>query len=68
MTQRWPRGSQWRKWDMHLHAPGTKLNDQFKVDDGDIWDEYCGRLNESDVLVLGITDYFSADGYLLSSR
>ena len=48
---------------MHLHAPGTKLNDQFGVDDGDLWDEYCRKLHESDVVAFGITDYFSADGY-----
>ena len=63
MTKKWPRGSEWRKWDLHLHAPGTKLNDQFRVDDGDLWDEYCRKLHESDVVAFGITDYFSADGY-----
>lgn len=63
MTQPWPRGSEWRKWDLHIHAPGTKLNDQFKVDNLDVWNEYCRRLHESDVQVFGITDYFSADCY-----
>ena len=58
------RGSEWRKWDLHLHAPGTKQNDQFKWPDGsDVWDEYCRRLHDSDVQAFGITDYFSADGY-----
>lgn len=57
-------GYEWRKWDLHLHAPGTKLNDQFRAVDGkDIWDEYCRRLHESDVKAFGITDYFSADCY-----
>jgi hypothetical protein len=50
-------------WDLHLHAPGTKLNDQFRVDSGDMWHEYCRKLHESDVQVFGITDYFAADGY-----
>ena len=63
MTQRWPRGSEWRKWDLHLHAPLTKLNDQFRIDDGNVWDEYCRRLHDSDVCAFGITDYFSADTY-----
>ena len=63
MTEAWPRGSEWRKWDLHLHSPGTKLNNQFKVHRGDVWDEYCRRLHESDVYAFGITDYFSADGY-----
>ena len=58
------RGSEWRKWDLHLHAPGTKQNDQFKSPDGnDVWDEYCRRLHDSAVQALGIADYFSADGY-----
>ena len=63
MKKIWPRGSEWRKWDLHIHAPGTKLNDQFTTADGDVWDEYCQRLNDSDVQAFGITDYFSADGY-----
>ncbi len=63
MQKRWPRGSEWRIWDLHLHSPGTKLNDQFSSRDGDVWDEYCRRLHESRVRVFGITDYFSAHGY-----
>jgi ABC-type lipoprotein export system ATPase subunit len=60
----WPRGSEWRKWDLHLHAPGTKQNDQFTVTDGvNVWDEYSRRLHASEVQAFGITDYFSADGY-----
>jgi energy-coupling factor transporter ATP-binding protein EcfA2 len=63
MTRTWPRGSEWRKWDLHIHAPGTKLNDQFTAAGGDVWVEYCKRLHDSDVQAFGITDYFSADGY-----
>lgn len=59
-----PRGSEWRKWDLHLHAPGTKLSDQFKASvESDVWDAYCQRLHASDVQAFGIADYFSADGY-----
>lgn len=64
MTVRSSRGSEWRKWDLHLHAPGTKQNDQFREPAGaELWDEYCRRLRESDVQAFGITDYFSADCY-----
>ncbi|WP_420208772.1 TrlF family AAA-like ATPase [Candidatus Electronema sp. JC] len=63
--QRWPRGSEWRKWDLHIHAPKTKLNDQFKTSDGsDVWKSYCQKLHDSDVQVFGIADYFSIDSYL----
>src|SRR5688572_1017009 len=69
MRGNWPRGSEWRKWDLHVHSPGTKLNDQYKPPAGaDVWDEYCRRLEQSDVQVFGITDYFSGDGYLATAR
>jgi ABC-type cobalamin/Fe3+-siderophores transport system ATPase subunit len=59
-----PRGSEWRKWDLHVHTPTTKLNDQFEAPEGgDVWMEYCKKLEESEVEAYGITDYFSADGY-----
>lgn len=64
MTGGWPNGSEWRKWDLHLHSPTTRLNDLYRPEDGqDVWIEYCRRLHESDVQAFGIADYFSADGY-----
>lgn len=57
------QGSIWRKWDLHLHPPGTKKNNQYGADGDDIWDEFCKRIEESDVQAFGITDYFSGDGY-----
>lgn len=64
MAGKWTRGSEWRMWDLHIHSPGTKLNDNFKAPKGaDVWDLYCARLEESSVHAFGITDYFSADGY-----
>lgn len=59
------RGSEWHKWDLHLHAPGTKLNNQFgDAEDPEIWTEFCRRLYDSDVQAFGIADYFSAEAYL----
>ena len=57
------RGSEWRKWDLHLHCPGTKLADAFGGSDAAHWDRYCAFLHNSDVHAFGITDYFSVDGY-----
>lgn len=58
---RFKRGSEWRKWDLHLHPPGTKLNNCYGPDD---LGSFCDALEASDVAVFGITDYFSFDGYL----
>lgn len=58
-----PRGSLWRKWDLHIHTPETKKNDQYKTTTGDVWGLFCKKLEESDVAGFGITDYFSVDNY-----
>ena len=68
IISKYPRGSQWRKWDLHIHSPGTKKNDGYKGTAENTWDEYCKRIEGSDVQVFGITDYFSADGYLNTVR
>jgi len=49
---------------LHVHTPSTKLNDQYSItDDTDVWDKYCEFLENSDVEVFGITDYFSIANY-----
>jgi energy-coupling factor transporter ATP-binding protein EcfA2 len=57
-----PRGSVWRRWDPHIHAPGTALNNQFG---SDAWEEYLRLLEESEprIEALGVTDYYSVDDY-----
>lgn len=63
---KYKRGSEWRKWDLHLHTPETKKNDQF---DGSTsmekWDLFNKTINESteEISVVGITDYFCIDNY-----
>ena len=58
------RGSEWRQWDLHLHTPGTAKNDQFGSGDA-VWETYISRLeSNTEIAVLGITDYFSIDNYL----
>ena len=63
------RGSEWRKWDLHLHTPGTAINDKFKLENNtnedELWKDYCKRINSSGVSVVGITDYGSVDNYFL---
>ncbi|WP_409484869.1 TrlF family AAA-like ATPase [Arsenicicoccus dermatophilus] len=55
------RGSEWRKWDLHLHPPGTKLSDGYPKDS---LDKFITHLEGSDVFAFGITDYFSFDGFI----
>jgi hypothetical protein len=54
-------GSQWHRWDPHLHAPGTQLADQFHGD----WEAYLGKIEASSprVRALGVTDYFCIQTY-----
>lgn len=56
------RGSEWRKWDLHIHTPGTAKSDQFGNSD-DVWEQYIEALEKTDIAVFGITDYFSIDNY-----
>lgn len=63
MAQTLGRGSVWRRWDPHVHAPGTLFNDQFGGDDP--WSEYLTGLETADppIEAIGVTDYYSADTY-----
>lgn len=59
-----PQGSNWRKWDPHVHTPESHLNNKSLPKD---WDEYVKGLFKAaiakDIAALGITDYFTIDGY-----
>ncbi len=61
----YPGGSEWRKWDLHVHSPASAMNNQFPgatIDEK--WTRYLAKLSSiTDVTVLGVTDYFSIDGY-----
>lgn len=51
-----PRGSIWRKWDLHVHSPAS---------DGFIgsWEQFESQLKKAECDVIGINDYFSVEGY-----
>ena len=64
MNNTYPKGSEWRKWDLQIHVPGAKHADQYKADSGvDVWEKFIEYIMNSDVSVFGITDYFSVAGY-----
>jgi ABC-type lipoprotein export system ATPase subunit len=57
------RGSIWRKCDFHVHTPFSALENQFGAD----FDLYVQTLFkkaiEKSIQVIGITDYFTIDGF-----
>lgn len=67
------RGSLWNKWDFHVHTPYSLLNNGFGFDPcvhydaNDPFDSYVVQLFtkavDNDVSAIGITDYFSIEGY-----
>lgn len=58
------RGSEWRRWDLHVHTKGTNKNDQFKSKDfGTFCEVLFRKAIDNDIAAIGITDYFSIDNY-----
>ena len=64
-------GSIIRKWDLHVHTPesyenqfGFSSRNDREAYKNNIWEKYIDELEKvKDVSVVGITDYFSIDGY-----
>lgn len=73
MTTEYPRGSEWRRWDLHVHTPETIKNDQYTGSTAEEkWNNfysdisnYIGDGNNIDknIAVVGITDYLSIENY-----
>lgn len=57
-------GSEWRRWDLHIHTKGTNKNDCYTCAN---MEAYCELLFkkaiEKEVWAIGITDYFSIERY-----
>lgn len=58
------RGSEWHKWDLHIHTPKSIVNN-YGGDTDEIWEKFISALENlpNDVKVIGITDYYFIDGY-----
>ena len=61
--QHYSSGSEWRRWDPHIHSPGTTFEDRFGGEGS--WEEYILRIEAATPVIesLGVTDYFRLDGY-----
>lgn len=62
----YPRGSEWRKWDLHVHTPESLYHGYGNGRNGtDAWESFIQDLESlpPDFAVLGINDYLFIDGY-----
>lgn len=67
------KGSEWRRWDLHIHTPGTMKYDHFAgATCEEKWDKYYTNISDyvgdgtdptKSIAVIGITDYLSIDNY-----
>ena len=67
------RGSEWRRWDLHVHTPETNKNDNYKgCSSKEKWNNFYAKINEyigdglnplHNIVAIGITDYLSIDNY-----
>jgi hypothetical protein len=57
------RGSEWHRWEPHIHAPGTILNNQFGA--ADPWVPYLTTLEGllPQIEAMAVTDYYVTDTY-----
>jgi predicted ATPase len=56
VESKWPRGAEWRKWDLHVHSPASQGYS------GD-YNQFIIQLGNADCDVIGVNDYFSVEGY-----
>lgn len=52
------RGSEWNKWDLHIHT-ASSYDSPYKADDAD--ELLCQALAENDIKAVAITDHFKID-------
>ena len=59
-----PRGSQWAKWDLHVHTPASLVH-QYPGEADEAWEAFISDLESlpSEFQALGINDYWFLDGY-----
>jgi len=57
------KGSEWRRWEPHIHAPSTVMNNQF----GGLtaWGDYLTALERATPVIeaIAVTDYYVTDTY-----
>ena len=59
-----PSGSQWRKWDLHVHTPSSLFHN-YTGDMGTVWERFVQELEAlpAEFKVIGVNDYIFLEGY-----
>lgn len=59
------RGSEWKKWDLHVHTPFSHTSEYSGATIEAKWEDFIAGLEKlpNDIKVIGINDYLFLDGY-----
>jgi hypothetical protein len=57
------RGSEWRRWEPHIHGPNTIMNNQYRG--VNTWNEYLTALEAATPTIeaIAVTEYYITDTY-----
>lgn len=60
-----PRGSNWRKWDLHVHSPASIVQHYGPHSSSQTWEKFIADLESlpDEFKVIGINDYNFIEGY-----
>ncbi len=64
MVHKYNKGSEWRKWDLHVHTPSS-YDYEYKAEDSD--NLLVDSLIENNISVVAITDHFIIDKERISN-
>ena len=66
----YPRGSEWRQWDLHVHSPASFHWDGPKFADNQdaVLDQMVEAMNAAEPAVFGLMDYWTFDGWSALKR
>ncbi|MGM0825106.1 MAG: TrlF family AAA-like ATPase [Pseudomonadota bacterium] len=64
INNNFPKGAEWRKWDLHVHTPFS-VYQKYGIDNDETWESYIKDLEKlpDEFAVIGVNDYLFIDGY-----
>lgn len=60
----YPRGSEWRKWDLHVHTPMSIIQ-EYGGNATEVWNAFIQKIASlpPEIKVISVADYLFCDGY-----